>query len=38
MNAPELPYIIAGMVLSIISGGVQASFAILVTEIYDVST
>ncbi|VDL60664.1 unnamed protein product [Hymenolepis diminuta] len=35
MNAPELPYIIAGMVLSIISGGVQASFAILVTEIYD---
>ncbi|KAM3180950.1 hypothetical protein ACTXT7_015299 [Hymenolepis weldensis] len=36
MNVPEMPYIIAGMVLSVISGGVQASFAILVTEIYDI--
>lgn len=37
MNAPEMRYMIMGLILSLISGGVQASFAVLITEIYDVS-
>ncbi|KAL5102949.1 ATP-dependent translocase ABCB1 [Taenia crassiceps] len=36
MNAPEMRYMIMGLILSLISGGVQASFAVLITEIYDI--
>ncbi|KAL5970654.1 ATP-dependent translocase ABCB1, partial [Taenia solium] len=36
MNAPEMRYMIMGLILSFISGGVQASFAVLITEIYDI--
>ena len=37
MNSPEKLYILLGLVISVISGGIQASFPVLVSEIYDVS-
>ncbi|EUB55651.1 Multidrug resistance protein [Echinococcus granulosus] len=36
MNAPEMSYMIMGLIISLISGGVQASFTILITEIYNI--
>ncbi len=38
LNAPEFWYIVVGIILSVISGLVQASFAVLVTEIYAVGS
>ena len=37
INSPEKYYILLGLLISLISGGVQSSFPILITEVYDVS-